>query len=58
MCWQPNPSSGYFHDTVLFTEHGEQASPRDHNHTPPLTVVQPGDGQTGELGSIGVNFKL
>lgn len=25
---------------------------------PPLTVVQPGEGQTGELGSIGVNFKL
>ena len=25
---------------------------------PPLTVVQPGEGQTGELGSIGVDFKL
>jgi quercetin dioxygenase-like cupin family protein len=25
---------------------------------PPLTVVHPGDGQTGELGSIGVAFKL
>ena len=25
---------------------------------PPLTVVQPGEGQTGELGSIGVEFKL
>ncbi|MEV0718958.1 cupin domain-containing protein [Asanoa sp. NPDC050611] len=25
---------------------------------PPLTVVQPGAGQTGELGSIGVQFKL
>src|SRR4249920_4234280 len=28
------PSYGYFHDPVLFTEYGEQASPRDHNHTP------------------------
>jgi quercetin dioxygenase-like cupin family protein len=25
---------------------------------PPLTVVQPGEGQTGDLGSIGVDFKL
>ncbi|GIF77409.1 cupin domain-containing protein [Asanoa siamensis] len=25
---------------------------------PPLTVVQPGGGPTGELGSIGVQFKL
>jgi quercetin dioxygenase-like cupin family protein len=25
---------------------------------PPLTVIQPGEGQAGELGSIGVNFKL
>jgi quercetin dioxygenase-like cupin family protein len=25
---------------------------------PPLTVVQPGEGQVGELGSIGVDFKL
>ncbi|GIF51731.1 cupin domain [Asanoa ferruginea] len=25
---------------------------------PPLTVVQPGGGQAGELGSIGVHFKL
>ena len=25
---------------------------------PPLTVVEPGEGQTGTLGSIGVNFKL
>jgi quercetin dioxygenase-like cupin family protein len=25
---------------------------------PPLTVVQPGEGRTGELGVIGVQFKL
>ena len=25
---------------------------------PPLTVVQPGEGRTGDLGSIGVAFKL
>ena len=25
---------------------------------PPLTVVQPGEGAVGNLGSIGVNFKL
>ncbi len=25
---------------------------------PPLTAVQPGEGQRGELGSIGVDFKL
>ena len=25
---------------------------------PPLTVVQPGEGKAGELGSIGVDFKL
>lgn len=25
---------------------------------PPLTVVQPGEGPAGQLGSIGVNFKL
>lgn len=25
---------------------------------PPLTVVRPGEGSTGELGSIGVDFKL
>jgi quercetin dioxygenase-like cupin family protein len=25
---------------------------------PPLTVVQPGEGRTGTLGSIGVDFKL
>jgi mannose-6-phosphate isomerase-like protein (cupin superfamily) len=25
---------------------------------PPLTVVQPGEGRVGELGSIGVQFKL
>ena len=25
---------------------------------PPLTVVQPGEGRVGELGSIGVHFKL
>ena len=25
---------------------------------PPLTVVQPGEGQTGQLGSIGVDFRL
>jgi quercetin dioxygenase-like cupin family protein len=25
---------------------------------PPLTVVQPGEGKVGELGSIGVDFKL
>jgi quercetin dioxygenase-like cupin family protein len=25
---------------------------------PPLTVVQPGEGRTGELGAIGVQFKL
>jgi quercetin dioxygenase-like cupin family protein len=25
---------------------------------PPLTVVRPGEGQTGDLGSIGVDFKL
>ena len=25
---------------------------------PPLTVLQPGEGATGELGSIGVQFKL
>ena len=26
--------------------------------TPPLTVVHPGEGRAGELGSIGVVFKL
>ncbi|MEV0274478.1 cupin domain-containing protein [Hamadaea sp. NPDC050747] len=26
--------------------------------TPPLTVVPPGQGQTGDLGTIGVEFKL
>ena len=25
---------------------------------PPLTIVQPGEGQSGHLGSIGVDFKL
>ena len=25
---------------------------------PPLTVVQPGEGRTGDLGSMGVAFKL
>jgi quercetin dioxygenase-like cupin family protein len=25
---------------------------------PPLTVVRPGEGETGQLGSIGVDFKL
>lgn len=27
-------------------------------HAPPLTVVLPGEGPTGDLGSIGVTFKL
>jgi hypothetical protein len=25
---------------------------------PPLTIVQPGDGTSGTLGSVGVDFKL
>jgi quercetin dioxygenase-like cupin family protein len=28
------------------------------NQPPPLTVVQPGEGETGALGAIGVQFKL
>jgi quercetin dioxygenase-like cupin family protein len=29
-----------------------------HSQAPPLTVVRPGEGRAGELGSIGVVFKL
>lgn len=29
-----------------------------HAEAPPLTIVRPGEGRTGDLGSIGVAFKL
>src|SRR5918994_6395238 len=29
-----------------------------HSQAPPLTVVRPGEGRAGELGSVGVVFKL
>jgi quercetin dioxygenase-like cupin family protein len=53
------PMMGHFESTAVFTHLREQATHKmTTTHPPPLTVVRPGEGATGELGSIGVDFKL
>jgi mannose-6-phosphate isomerase-like protein (cupin superfamily) len=56
VCW-PEKHPGRHQERCETTKVADMADTAE-GEAPPLTVVQPGEGRVGELGTIGVQFKL